>query len=375
MKKILLSLSVLAAAFQLSAVTPPIKLWTKGDADIKVYRIPALCTAPNGDLVAACDARKNHGGDLNSSQPINITIRRSTDGGATWTDAVNSYTWKFDNEDKWSGSDPSFVVDKKAKKIFLFYNVWHVAANDRVFRFYVQESADNGATWSEPRDISQDIAFPGWPFGKSDKQGGFIFISSGSGCQLRDGTLLHTLVHVGDGNALFGSEDHGKTWKPMGKAVKQGDECKVVELSDGRWMINSRWRKNNKPGRMIHISADRGETWESRYDENLTDPQCNAQIMRYPGNVLLFSNCNSGGRNNVSLRASTDDGETWGSPVQICAGGSAYSDITVLKNGKIGVLFECGPYNSIDFVLVDPEEIIPAEVRAKLESKKSKKVK
>ena len=28
-----------------------------------VYRIPALCTAPNGDLVVACDARRDGGGE------------------------------------------------------------------------------------------------------------------------------------------------------------------------------------------------------------------------------------------------------------------------------------------------------------------------
>ena len=99
-----------------------------------------------------------------------------------------------------------------------------------------------GKTWSKPRDITKDISFPEWPFGKAHNAGGFIFMTSGSGMQAKDGTLVHTIVHVGDGNALFGSEDHGKTWKAFGKPAKNGDECKVVELSDGSWMINSRWR-------------------------------------------------------------------------------------------------------------------------------------
>ena len=99
-------------------------LWSNGDCGIKVYRIPALCTAPNGDLIAVCDARKDHGGDLNTSQPINISVRRSSDGGETWTDPMNTWTWPWSEEEHWAGSDPSFIVDSVAKKIFLFYNVW-----------------------------------------------------------------------------------------------------------------------------------------------------------------------------------------------------------------------------------------------------------
>lgn len=330
------------------AVSEVQTLWRKGDGGIGVYRIPALCTAPNGDLVAACDARKNHGGDLNTCQPINISIRRSADNGKTWTAPVNSYGWTWSDEEHWAGSDPSFIVDNEAKKIFLFYNVWESKGNHGVFQFWVQESSDNGKTWTKPRDISKDIAFDSWPFGKRQSQGGFIFISSGSGIQTKDGTLLHTLVHVGDGNALFGSPDHGKTWKSYGQPVKCGDECKVVELNNGSWMINSRWRGG---GRQIHVSKDKGMTWESRYDAALKDPQCNAQLMR-AGKVLLFSNCNSGGRNNLYLRASKDDGQTWNEGISICPGGSAYSDITITKDKCVGVLYEGAGYGTIDFVKV-----------------------
>lgn len=364
------ALSVVAGAYQEQV------LWKDGDKGIKKYRIPALVTAPNGDLVAACDARTNHGGDLCMHQPINISIRRSSDGGKTWTEPVNSHTWPWQTDgERWSGSDPSFIVDNQAKKIFLFYNVWDwqqvkanaLAAGDAkgvqnrrygVYRFFVQESKDNGKTWSQPREISKDIAIDGWPCGAQEGKGGFIFISSGSGIQTSDGTLLHTIVHVGDGNALFGSADHGKTWKQMGKAVKNGDECKVVELSDGSWMINSRWRGG---GRQIHVSKDRGATWESRYDGSLKDPQCNAQIMKV-GKALLFSNCKSGGRNNLHLRASIDDGKTWTDGVVICPGGAAYSDITMIGKDKVGVLYEGAGYAKIVFAVV-PLADVKAQLR------------
>ena len=359
MKKLLVGLMLgTAAATCAAAIGETTTLWKNGERGIAVYRIPALCTAPNGDLVAACDARKEGGGDLNHAKPINISIRRSSDDGRTWTEPVNSWTWPWNENEHWAGSDPSFIVDKEAGKIFLVYNVWESVKRHGIFQFYVQESTDNGATWSAPRDISKDIAFPEWPFGKPDSAGGFIFITSGSGIQTKSGTLLHTLVHVNDGNALFGSDDHGKTWKPYGKPVKNGDECKVVELSDGAWMINSRWRGG---GRQIHVTRNGGRSWESRYDTVLADPQCNAQIMRY-GKFLLFTNCKSPNRRALlHIRASLDDGQTWTEGVNLLPPGqegSAYSDMTILKSGDIGVLYEGGGYATINFVTLPRNEAV-----------------
>ena len=319
-----------------------------------VFRIPALCTAPNGDLVVACDARHANGGDLNHAKPINIAIRRSSDGGETWTEPVFSWKWAWNDGEHWAGSDPSFVVDAEAKKIFLFYNVWESVKGAGIYRFFVQESADDGKSWSKPREITKDIAFSGWPFGRTDREGGFIFISSGSGMQAKDGTLIHTLVHVNDGNALFGSTDHGKTWKALGKPVKNGDECKVVELSNGSWMINSRWRGG---GRQIHVTKDRGMTWESRYDAALEDPQCNAQIMRV-GKALLFSNCKSPSRRALlHIRLSADDGKTWTDGVCVEPNGAAYSDMCVTPDRKIGIAYEGSGYSTINFTTVSLAEI------------------
>ncbi len=332
-----------------------------------VYRIPALCTAPNGDLIAVCDARRDNGGDLNAFQSIRIACRRSTDGGKTWSAPVFTWKWPWTDSDKWSGSDPSLIVDAQVGKVFLLYNVWHWKNPDgsdrwgNAYSFYVQESADNGLTWSRPRDITKDISFPEWPFGKAHNAGGFIFISSGSGMQAKDGTLLHTLVHVNDGNALFGSADHGKTWRAFGKPVKNGDECKVVELSDGSWMINSRWKGG---GRQIHVTKDRGETWESRYDAALQDPQCNAQIMRV-GKTLLFSNCKSPNRrHNLYVRASRDDGATWSEGVCVEPMGAAYSDMCVLparalqsKGRRLGVIYEGAGYATINFTTVSLRDV------------------
>ena len=322
-------------------------LWRAGDNGVKSYRIPALATAPNGDLIAACDARKWHGGDLNTLTPINISLRRSHDGGRTWTSPVDSKTWPWKDGAKWSGSDPSLVVDREAGKVFLFYNVWdwtHIPNGDDrlgIYRFFVQESSDNGATWSDAREITHDIAPDGWPVGKTKGEGACIFIPSGSGVQLKDGMLLHTLAWVGKSVSLFGSVDHGRIWRAVGRPTRtgDGDECKVVELSDGRWMLNQRWHGGYT--RFVNVSDDHGQTWSPREDKSLTDPRCNGQLMRY-GTSLLFSNCASTCRENIRIRRSDDNGCTWDEGVCVCPGKGMYSDMAELPDGKVGILYEEG---------------------------------
>lgn len=336
-------------------------LWKNGEGGANVYRIPAICTAPDGKtLVAVCDFRKIHAGDLNSKQPIHIVCRLSHDSGKTWTEPVSTWDWPWNDSEQWAASDPSFIVDQEAKKIFLFYNVWECKKRAGVYQHWVQESSDNGKTWSKPRDITAAIKRPEWP------ENGFLFISSGSGVQTKDGTLLHTIVWVRKHVALFGSTDHGKTWKAVGTPCSPGDECKVVELSDGKWMINSRC----SPGaREVFVSGDKGKSWEHRRDWGLLDPACNAQIMRYPvaaarpgatlkdgvpESVLLFSNCKSRGRSNLTLRTSWDDGDTWNDGVVVDPGPSAYSDMTILSDGSIGIIWEGPGYSTIRY------ETIPA---------------
>ena len=45
------------------------------------YRIPAIAVTAKGTVLAFTEARKNAGGDWG---PIDILMRRSTDGGRTW---------------------------------------------------------------------------------------------------------------------------------------------------------------------------------------------------------------------------------------------------------------------------------------------------
>ena len=61
-------------------------IFPQGDGGSKYFRIPALITAKNGDLLAVIDARRNTTRDLQHTRNIDIAFKRSSDNGNTWSD-------------------------------------------------------------------------------------------------------------------------------------------------------------------------------------------------------------------------------------------------------------------------------------------------
>ena len=302
---------------------------------VSCYRIPSLVTAKNGDLIAAIDERVPSCGDLIWSKDINIVIRRSQDNGRTWSDIETVIDYPLGQ----SASDPSMIVDEKTGEIFLFYNYMDLDKEKNIFKFHVVSSKDNGHTWSKYTDITPFIA-------EKDTHKDFRFITSGRGVYTSDGRMLHTLVNLKKGLSVFGSDDHGKTWYRLEGYINPADESKIIELCDGRWMINS--RVNNSGIRYAHVSADKGKTWTSRPDSVLVDPGCNGSIIRYSSvnegddknRILISHAANAKERNNLTIRLSYDNGKTWAYSKTIHPNGSAYSSMSIMKNGDIAVFYE-----------------------------------
>lgn len=317
---------------------------------VSCYRIPAITTAPDGSLIAAIDERVPSCGDLKWSRDINIVIRRSTDGGRTWSPVERV----VDFPDGQSASDPSLITDTVSGTIFLFYNFMdHDRAKD-VYFFHVVRSMDNGLTWSEPEDITAQVAPEEW-------RGDFKFLTSGQGTATRDGRLLHTMVNLQKGLHLIESTDGGSTWHLLETPIVPADESKVIELPDGRWMINS--RVNEGGMRWIHISEDKGRTWTSNPHSALPDPGCNGAIVHYPylggeGGCLLFVNAaDPEYRRNLTLRWSTDGGLTWSDGLTLVEGDAGYSDLTVLPSGDVVVFYERDGY-TVNEAAVIPKSVL-----------------
>ena len=309
------------------------------NSKVSCYRIPSIITTDKGTIIAAADERVSSCNDLKSNRDINIVIRTSNDEGKSWSSINRLVDYPFGE----SASDPSMIFDKKTKKIYLFYNYMNLEKDKDVYYLKYVTSLDNGITWSQPIDITDQISKPEW---KND----FKFITSGRGFQTRDGTLLHCLVNLQNGTHVFGSNDHGKTWYIADAPISLGDESKIVELNDGSWLVNS--RVNNKGIRYSHISKNQGKSWTTRPEINLIDPGCNASLVKYDyGNyinsdLLLLSNINNQSiREEIVIRHSLNGGETWSEPRIIYAGSAAYSSMTVLNNGEIGLLFERDNYS------------------------------
>ncbi|MGA7207027.1 MAG: exo-alpha-sialidase [Specibacter sp.] len=389
----ILAAGVLAPPAQAAPTDPP-GSFTEQDlaptltSPFGAYRIPALTYLGANVVVAAWDGRP--GGAYDSPNPNSIVMRRSTDGGATWS---NQATVLAGNQDlansgaaKDGYSDPSFVYDSVANKLFLF-SVYskdqgfpgsvfgNDDANRQVISAQVSESDDGGLSWGAPRLITS-VVKPGTS--TTNPQPGDVramFASSGEGIQLKYGTHAGRLIQqfAGDVRQSDGSnkiqaysvysDDHGATWTRGTPVGDRMDENKTVELSNGTVMLNSR-DNANLGYRKVAISTDGGQTYGAvTQDTELPDPANNGSITRlFPdaatgtadAKKLLFTNANSQtGRQNVSARVSCDDGASWASVRTIRSGFSAYSTATRLGSGQIGVLYETSYSTGINMAQFD----------------------
>ena len=128
-------------------------------------------------------------------------------------------------------------------------------------------------------------------------------------------------------------------------------------------MFNSRNQKGDIRARIIGISSNGGETWDTTYfDRNLPDPVCQGSILTVGSkkrkNMVAFCNAaDEKRRDNLTLRISYDDGKTWKKSFVIYKNpdqrdAAAYSDIVKIGKKEIGILFEKDSYSQIVFTTV-----------------------
>ena len=280
-------------------------------------------------------------------------IRRSEDLGQTWSEL--SIIHEEGGAAKVTIGNPCPVVDQETRKIWMPL----CRDNDDVL---MTVSEDDGKTWEKPVDITSDVKLEGW---------GWYATGPGVGIQMTRGKYNGRLVipcdhrEKKDGkwikmSHVFYSDDHGQSWKLGGTVNDHTDECQVVELHDGRLLMNMRnyWaaeggRKALGGKRAVAISADGGESWkEFSFDETLIEPICQASFIKHSDDVfrkapLLFSNpASAKSRTRMTVRRSDDQGKTWPIARTIHEGPSAYSCLTVLPDRSIGLLYEGGEKHS-----------------------------
>jgi len=327
-------------------------LFAPGDGGSKFYRIPALVTAADGSIVAVADKRIETMRDLPGK--IDIVARRSTDGGRTWSPAYDIVR----HRDDYGYGDAALVVDRTTGDLLCIFasgkGMWKTTPDDPI-DINVARSRDHGATWSAPERITAQL----WGTASNHpvSKGWYgAFAASGRALQLRDGTLLFAIAaRTGEkfpplSNYVCVSNDGGRRWQLLPVPVDcRGDEAKLVELSDGRWLMSIRNPDGGR--RKFAVSADRGVTWSApqRWEE-MPSPGCNGDIIRYTSRADGFErdrllHCiplDSVGRRNVSVLMSYDEGKSWPVCKSVWSGDSGYASLTVLPDGAIGLLTEVG---------------------------------
>jgi sialidase-1 len=319
----------------------------QGDDGVHTYRIPGLATTTKGTLIAVFDARNKGGGDLPGD--IDVGMMRSTDDGATWgtMQRIMDYDANVPGSRGNGVGDPAVLVDKKTGAIFVVA-LWSKGARawfgsgpgmspDETGQLVIVKSTDDGVTWSAPVSITPQIKRPEWRL---------LFNGPGNGIQLRDGTLVFPAQYKGPDSVphscFIESSDGGNSWRISPAAIPgkpPTSEAAIAECSDGSLLLSM--RNESRAGQRVWARWQDGK-WSEPWLA-LTDPTCMASLIRHPDGPLLFSNPNNASRRDtMTVRASTDDGRTWSDGKLLDPGFSMYSSLTVLRDGRIGILYESG---------------------------------
>jgi sialidase-1 len=354
-----------------SSTAEPVRqddVFVSGEGGYHTYRIPAIVVTPKGTLLAFCEGRRKGRGDAGD---IDLLLRRSTDGGATW--GPSQVVW---DDGANTVGNPCPVVDRATHTVWLpvTRNLGSdlepriIAGTSKESRtVWILRSDDEGTTWSDPVEITKDVKAEDW-----------TWYATGPGCgiQLATGRLVVPCDHVVKDTKVHGahviiSDDRGATWKRGGLIDDKVNECQVAERSDGTLVLNMR-SNHGKRCRAVATSRDGGETWSAlEHDAALVEPVCQAALVNAPPGApacacdrMLFSNPASTKRERMTVRKSEDGGRTWPASLLLHAGPAAYSALAVLKDGTVCCLYERGeksPYERITLARFAMKELTEAK--------------
>jgi sialidase-1 len=326
-------------------------------------RITALVVTKQGSLLAFCEGRMKSAADWGD---MNLLMRRSTDGGKTWSAQVILAGHKDGNP----VSNPTPVVDRDGT-IHLWYQRNYNTA------YYIR-SADDGLHWTEAADMTS--VFEGF---KRTYNWTVLAPGPGHAIEMASGRLLVPVwlaesekllphrSHSPTCVATIYSDDKGLTWKCGTIAainspeIKNPNETMAVQLNDGRVMLNIR-NGGDVHQRAVSFSADGISGWSApEFNPQLFDPICMASIVNIPDkrkggeSTLLFVNPDSHDlikpkfpRQNLTAKISFDSGKTWPSAQLIHKGYTGYSDTAVGPDGTIYCLYESNSSPNFNYSIV-----------------------
>lgn len=370
--------SLLLVCVMASGQTP---VFVSGSDGYKSFRIPAIIGTPAGDLLAFAEGRVVGSGDFGD---IDIVMKRSKDSGKTWSAIQVVATY-----DALQAGNPAPVMDLTDPaypkgRMFLFFNTGNnhegeVRKGKGLREVWYKTSADGGLTWSEAVNITTQVHRPRQPGSNANynfKEDWRSYANTpGHGLQLLNGRYKGRIYIAANHTTGaprpafadyqahgFYTDDHGKTFR-LGESIpiEGSNESTAAEISGGRLMFNARNQKGDVRARIVAVSSDGGAKWDTAYfDHNLPDPVCEGTILTVgkgeKHHILAFANAaDTQKRDNLTLRISFDDGQSWTKqfPVDRSDAGqpdyTAYSDLVKTGTNTVGVLYERDGYKSIVF--------------------------
>lgn len=323
-------------------------VFAEGSDSCHFYRIPAMALDKDENIVAVTDRRYENLADLGyRNTSIDISVRRSTDGGRSW--GPQTFIARGDTSRilGYGYGDASLTSLPGGRLLCLM-----ACGNGRAgFRRGLKHTAvstsdDGGVTWTEPRLV----AFPDSLHS--------AFVTSGKGIVDADGDILLSACVLEHDYPdpmpvpwpieahLFYSKDGGETWtlQPE-KDFDRADESKLALLPDGRLLISCRRPSYGPRGINTAVKGEDGIWhWEGqRLSEGLEANPCNGDILVWEKGLVLHSYIKEKDRRaGLTLAVSRDGGLSWTDILCLQPDAAAYSTMVLFKNGDVGVLYEDG---------------------------------
>ncbi len=368
-----------AGALTLAVVPLVSDVRQSGDFGITTYRIPGIAADGEGVLHAVFDHRWTGGSDLPAD--VDVGYARSEDGGTSWS----SYQPILDFDVNVPGSagngvgDPAILWDPVTDTLWVAA-LWSFGNNGYfgsgagtdpadTGQYVLTKSEDGGLSWSPPINVTVDV--------KEDPNWRIIFQGPGHGLAMRDGTLVFPSQYRDASGTVrmcsVYSTDHGASWD-FGSGIPdvspQTNENTACELDDGRLLFSGRTPSGSNGQRAWAYYTPGGTepmrdgSWTDIFRlASVPDPVCQGSVIQWtstlrgdPVEKVAFVNPGtSGGRVDLTLRASPDAGASWPVSRLLYGGPSAYSSVCVLPDRSLGVLFEKDNYTRITFMRVEEE--------------------
>lgn len=311
----------------------------------RAVRIPAIAALDSQRLVVVAVGRRR----ISDWGPSDLLIRRSDDGGGTWSPSarlVRGWWRTVDN--------PTLVIDAAG--------VLHVLYQVGYRRLLHRRSTDGGRTFSPAADLSTVLT-------SLPERDGFVprrfAPGPGAGALLPTGRLVVPVWassargrrHRPSATLTIVSDDDGMTWSPgayaafPGGAVRNPSEAAITTLPDGGVLLGI--RQKGDPHRVFVRSADGAAGWSvPTFAAELFEPVCHAALAT-AGRTVYFANPDSrhstrprlrdgkAVRENLTLVRSDDGGATWVRPDVIDPGPAGYAALAATDTA-LHVVYERG---------------------------------